>query len=146
MYSKYNKSPSKYYLIFERWSFAVPILCYLVLFCMIWILSVPLKPTINLKIPDRDKDTQKLEDTFEIKIKNSNFNSDKIDSESKILSDKNEYLVNVNNEENVHKNQADILEDVFKKYTSSIRYISTSSDYEGKPHIFFKPLKIYSFF
>lgn len=117
MYFKYNKSPapSKYYLIFERWSFTVPILCYLVLFCMIWILSVPLKPTINLKIPDRDKEPQKLEDTFEIKIKNSNFNSDKIDSESKILSDKNEYLVNVNNEENVHRNQADILEDVFKK-------------------------------
>lgn len=116
MYSKYNKyGASKYNIVFERWSFTVPILCYVLLFCMIWILSVPLKPTINIKIPESENANQKLEDTFEIKMKNSNFNSDKVESENKILNDKNEYLVNVNNEENVHRDQADILEDVFKK-------------------------------
>lgn len=78
---------------------------------------MPLKSNMNnIQIPVSDNLNSKLEDTFEIKMKNSNFNSDnKVDSENKILNDKNEYLVNVNNEENIHRDQADILEDVFKK-------------------------------
>lgn len=137
MSSKYNKHGTFKYniIVFERWSFGVPILCYLLLFCMIWILSVPLKPNLNIKIAETDNLNKKLEDTFEIKIKNSNFNSDKTESENKILNDKNEYLVNVNNEENVHRDQADILQDVFKKYYenySKIIFIVRTYVFKGR--------------
>lgn len=80
---------------------------------MIWTLSVPLKSNlaknqqINIK-------SQGSEDAFSANLKNSNFNSDRRAEES-LLNEKNEYLVNVNDKDNKHKNQAEILEDVFKR-------------------------------
>ncbi|CAG9835298.1 unnamed protein product [Diabrotica balteata] len=78
------------YLECLRWSYTVPILCYLAFFVMIWMLAVPLKH--NIKIV---KDLKvNVEDSFEIRIKNSNFNTDKRGEEE--LIDKNEYLVDFN--------------------------------------------------
>ncbi|KAF7285214.1 hypothetical protein GWI33_011537 [Rhynchophorus ferrugineus] len=91
-----------------RWSYTVPILCYVLFMVMIWMLTVPLKPNIKPKYPLADK----LEDTFEIRIKNSNFNSDKAVEPSE---EKNEYLVNVNNAENVRKSEKQILTEVFRQ-------------------------------
>lgn len=101
--------------IFERWSFAVPVLCYLTFFSMIWILSVPLKSSANVVVQDdlQYYAKQKLEDTFEIKMKNSNFNSDRDEGENQLLNVKGEYLVNLNN--NIHVDPSAILEDVFKR-------------------------------
>ncbi|KAK9712436.1 EF-hand domain pair [Popillia japonica] len=48
-------------------------------------------------------------------MRNSNFNSDNKEIGNPVLSEKNEYLVNVNNNENYNKNENEILEDVFKK-------------------------------
>ncbi|CAH0557552.1 unnamed protein product [Brassicogethes aeneus] len=90
-------------LICLRWTYSVPVLCYCTFFVMIWMLSVPLKPiTRNHK----DKPIA-LEDTFEVRLKNSNFNSDKKTEE---YEEKNEYLINTNNND---KNE--ILQDVFIK-------------------------------
>ncbi|XP_017784780.1 PREDICTED: 45 kDa calcium-binding protein isoform X1 [Nicrophorus vespilloides] len=102
--------------ICHRWSFTVPILCYILFFIMIWTLSVPLKPNIRIEIPnDTPMELKRgVEDTFEIRMKNSNFNSDK-NAEDNLLNEKNEYLINVNNKENINKDQTEILEDVFKK-------------------------------
>ncbi|XP_030750181.1 45 kDa calcium-binding protein [Sitophilus oryzae] len=93
-----------------RWSYTVPILCYVLFMVMIWMLTVPLKP--NLELTNSLQGNQRLEDTFEIRIKNSNFNSDKAVEPSE---DKNEYLVNVNNAENARKTEQDILTEVFKQ-------------------------------
>lgn len=103
-----------YSVFFQRWSFVVPLLCYLTFFCMIWVLSVPLKSNLST-VPVKIK-TQGVEDTFNVNLKNSNFNSDRTAEES-LLNEKNEYLVNVNDKDNKHKNQAEILEDVFKRYS-----------------------------
>lgn len=99
-------------VLFQRWSYTVPLLCYITFFCMIWMLSVPLRP--NLTVHSQVK-RQKLlsESEFDIKLKNSNFDSDK--KEEELLNEKNEYLVNVNDRENIHKDQSQILWDVFKK-------------------------------
>lgn len=94
-----------------RWSYTVPILCYMAFFFMIWMLAVPLKP--NIKIV-KDIKVEPPEDSFEVRMKNSNFNSDKktvVDDEV----EKNEYLVNVNDEENKKKDKTEILKEVFKK-------------------------------
>lgn len=98
------------YLACLRWSYTVPILCYVVFFFMIWILSVPLKP--NIKIVKNIK-VEPPEDSFEVRMKNSNFNSDKkiVDEEE----EKNEYLVNLNDEENLNKDKTQILKEVFEK-------------------------------
>ena len=74
-------------------------------------LSVPLKPIKIVKeIP-----IHKPEDTFEIRMKNSNFNSDRKDGENNLLNNKNEYLINVNANENANKDQTEILQEVFKR-------------------------------
>lgn len=78
---------------------------------MIWMLSVPLKP--NIKIV-KDIKVEPPEDSFEVRMKNSNFNSDKkvvVEEEDA----KNEYLVNVNDEEHSKKDKAQILKEVFKR-------------------------------
>lgn len=98
------------YLTCLRWSYTVPILCYVVFFLMIWMLSVPLKP--NIKIV-KDIKVEPPEDSFEIRMKNSNFNSDKKLVEE--AEEKNEYLVNVNDEENFKKDKTQILKEVFIK-------------------------------
>lgn len=54
--------------------------------------------------------SKRLEDSFEIRIQNSNFNSDK---EGLQQMEKNEYLVNVNNDENARKGETQILTEVF---------------------------------
>ncbi|KAJ8951906.1 hypothetical protein NQ318_019885 [Aromia moschata] len=94
-----------------RWSYTVPVLCYVAFFLMIWTLAVPLKPT--LKAPKNVGVRRPVEDTFEVRIRNSNFNSDRKGGGS--LDEKNEYLVNVNDEENSKKDKAEILADVFVK-------------------------------
>lgn len=88
----------------ERWSFATPLLCYLVLFCTMRMLSVPLKPQ------KKREEEKKAENTLEVNIKNSNFNSDGVGVE-----ERNEYLVNVNDGDNRHKDQGEILQDVFNR-------------------------------
>lgn len=78
---------------------------------MIWMLSVPLKP--NIKIV-KDIKVEPPEDSFEVRMKNSNFNSDKkVEQEEEET--KNEYLVNVNDAENSKKDKTQILKEVFKK-------------------------------
>lgn len=100
------------YFIFLRWSYTVPLLCYIVFFITIWMLAVPLKP---IKI--QKEINLQPEDTFEIRIKNSNFNSDGINNENnnQILYEKNEYLINTNSIENNHKDKTEILQEVFTK-------------------------------
>lgn len=98
----------QYRVLFQRWSYVVPLLCYLLFFCMIWMLSVPLKPGKQIKLKE-----QGAEDVFKTNLKNSNFNSEK-DVEIP-TNEKNEYLVNVNDKDNKHKNQVEILEDVFRR-------------------------------
>lgn len=100
------------YLIFLRWSYTVPLLCYIVFFITIWMLAVPLKP---IKI--RKEINLQPEDTFEIRIKNSNFNSDANNNvnHQAVLDEKNEYLINVNSIENEHKDKTEILQEVFSK-------------------------------
>lgn len=78
---------------------------------MIWMLSVPLKP--NIKIV-KDIKVEPPEDSFEVRMKNSNFNSDQKNVDEEI-EEKNEYLVNVNDEENSKKDKTQILKEVFKK-------------------------------
>lgn len=94
-----------------RWSYTVPILCYIAFFFMIWMLAVPLKPKIKIS---KEIKLQPPEDSFEIRIKNSNFDSDR-KGEQNLLEDRNEYLVNVNNEENSSKDKTQILTEVFEK-------------------------------
>lgn len=77
---------------------------------MIWMLSVPLKP--NIKIV-KDIKVEPPEDSFEIRMKNSNFNSDKKAVEE--AEEKNEYLINVNDEQNSKKDKTEILKEVFQK-------------------------------
>ncbi|XP_019874233.1 45 kDa calcium-binding protein [Aethina tumida] len=101
------------YVVLLRWTYTVPLLCYVAFFVMIWMLSVPLKPpkeTVK-HIGDRP------EDTFEIRIKNSNFDSDKKPEE---YEERNEYLINANNAENAHKDKTDILKEVFIKADKNV--------------------------
>lgn len=91
-----------------RWSYTVPILCYILFILMTWMLTVPLRPRVKPPNPDSP-----LEDSFEIRIKNSNFNSDRNFVEP--VAEKNEYLVNVNAVENARKGQTQILIEVFKQ-------------------------------
>lgn len=72
-----------------RWSYTVPALCYLLFLLMTQLLMIPLKP--NQQTTNK-LELGILENTFEVRIKNSNFNSD-----SKVSPlEKNEYLVSVN--------------------------------------------------
>lgn len=73
-------------------------------------LSLPLKPIHTVK-----EIGIRPEESFEIRLKNSNFNSDRGDTEKNLLNNKNEYLINVNGGENVHKDQTQILREVFIK-------------------------------
>lgn len=77
---------------------------------MIWMLAVPLKPNIRIV---KDIKVEPPEDSFEIRMKNSNFNSDRKAVEE--AEEKNEYLVNVNDEENSKKDKTEILKEVFQK-------------------------------
>lgn len=77
---------------------------------MMWMLSVPLKSNIQIV---KDIKVEPPEDSFEIRMKNSNFNSDKKAAEE--AEEKNEYLVNVNDEENAKKDKTEILKEVFQK-------------------------------
>lgn len=101
----------KHLILLLRWSYTVPVLCYITFFLTIWMLSVPLKPIKIVKELRIDKP----EDSFEIRMKNSNFNSDRKEGENNLLNNKNEYLINVNTNENVNKGQTEILQDVFKR-------------------------------
>lgn len=107
----------KYKVVLERWSILVPIICYSFLLCLIWTLSVPLKSRQNTNLPNKANlfKKQKLEESFEVKIKNSNFNSDKVDAENQLLNMKNEYLVRLNQGRGGQENPASVLEEVFKK-------------------------------
>ncbi|KAK9879605.1 hypothetical protein WA026_006670 [Henosepilachna vigintioctopunctata] len=110
---KYKKLTNSSLLL--RWSYSVPLLSYLSFCLLIWTLSLPLSPfTRNTVLIDRQ--WNRIEDSFEIRLKNSNFNSDKMKGGDKLTEEnKNEYLVNVNNKDNVNKNQNDILQDVFSR-------------------------------
>ncbi|KAJ3656086.1 hypothetical protein Zmor_015187 [Zophobas morio] len=108
----------KHVILLLRWSYTVPLLCYFIFFLTIWMLSVPLKPIKIVKeIP-----IHKPEDTFEIRMKNSNFNSDRKDGENNLLNNKNEYLINVNANENANKDQTEILQEVFKRADKDKNY------------------------
>ncbi|XP_044751501.1 45 kDa calcium-binding protein [Coccinella septempunctata] len=111
---KYRK-PTKSSL-FLRWSYSVPLLSYLAFFLLIWTLSLPLSPFTRRSTIILNSQWNKPEDSFEIRMKNSNFNSDKVISDNEVTEEsKNEYLVNTNNKENVNKNQNEILQDVFSR-------------------------------
>ncbi|KAL3283631.1 hypothetical protein HHI36_006770 [Cryptolaemus montrouzieri] len=112
---KYKK-PTKSSLLL-RWSYSVPLLSYLSFFLLIWTLSLPLSPfTRRNTVLIDDRQWNKIEDSFEIRMKNSNFNSDKMKIGIPVTEeDKNEYLVNVNNKANENRNQNDILQDVFSR-------------------------------
>ncbi|XP_056645592.1 45 kDa calcium-binding protein [Diorhabda sublineata] len=97
------------YLDCLRWSYTVPVLCYLAFFFMIWMLAVPLKQNIKI-VKDLKLDP---EDSFEIRIKNSNFNTDKKGGQEFV--ERNEYLVNSNDEEYTNKDSTKILMEVFQK-------------------------------
>ncbi|XP_074025337.1 stromal cell derived factor mayday [Leptinotarsa decemlineata] len=98
------------YLKCLRWSYTVPILCYFIFFFAIWMLAVPLKHNITII---KELKVNPPEDSFEIRIRNSNFNTDKRTEDGD--EDKNEYLVNVNDENNSRKDQTGILMEVFEK-------------------------------
>ncbi|KAK5645804.1 hypothetical protein RI129_004268 [Pyrocoelia pectoralis] len=105
--------------VFERWSYLVPILSYFTLFCTIWILSVPLKSN-KTKSPNQFhlySRNKLLQHDFVIKMKNSNFNSDKVEAENQLLNVKGDYLINLNGNNNnkVHVDPTAVLEDVFRK-------------------------------
>lgn len=115
-----TKSCKRYVILFDRWSYAATLLCYIAFFLIIWILRVPLKRTSDypeqFKTPLLRKN--QLEDSFVIKMKNSNFNSDKSDNIGTLLNEKKEYLVNPNNNDNLHKDHVDILTSVFIRYAN----------------------------
>lgn len=80
---------------------------------MIWMCAVPLKSNLThnrVKTKMRGPEV----DSFDAKMRNSNFNSDKR-AEDALLNEKTEYLVNVNDHDNLHKDRTQILTDVFKK-------------------------------
>lgn len=97
-------------ILFQRWSYAVPLLCYVMLFCMIWMLSVPLKPHMKIQPPAGRK---QMDVTFDVKIRNSNFDSDK--KEDELLNSRNEFLISVDDQ---GKGQGQILVEVFRKWVN----------------------------
>lgn len=109
IFNKMSFSTNLKYLECLRWSYTVPILCYMAFLFMIWMLAVPLKQNIKI-VKELNVDS---EDTFEIRIKNSNFNTDKKPEEE--IEQKNEYLVNVDDEEYLNKDSTRILMEVFEK-------------------------------
>ncbi|ENN81006.1 45 kDa calcium-binding protein [Dendroctonus ponderosae] len=58
----------------RRWSYTVPVVCYVILIVMILVLKLPLKPSLKPHIESID--------LFAIRLKNSNFNSDQAASRS----------------------------------------------------------------
>lgn len=97
-------------------SYSVPLLSYLAFFLLIWTLSLPLSPLTRRSAVVLEEQWHKPEDSFEIRMKNSNFNSDKVKPEIEATEEaKNEYLVNTNNKDNFNKNQNEILQDVFSR-------------------------------
>lgn len=112
---KYRK-PTKSSL-FLRWSYSVPLLSYLAFFLLIWTLSLPLSPFTRRGTAILNTQWNKPEDSFEIRMKNSNFNSDKVMPENEATEEsKNEYLVDTNNKDNANKDQNEILQNVFTRY------------------------------
>ncbi|KAF5303096.1 hypothetical protein FQR65_LT08428 [Abscondita terminalis] len=99
---------------FRRWSCVVSILCYLIFFGLIWTTSVPLKSNKNINVGVEYED-RNLEDSFVIKIKNSNFNSDTLDVDTQFLNIKGDYLDNLNYNNAMHIDSNAILRDVFRK-------------------------------
>lgn len=97
-----------------RWSYIAPLLCYGTLLMLIWNLSLPLSP-ITRKIENNDKNLNKIEETFAIRLDKNDPSKSNLNNLKTNVEDKNEYLVNVNNQENYHKDQTEILKDVFKK-------------------------------
>ncbi|XP_050302095.1 45 kDa calcium-binding protein isoform X2 [Anthonomus grandis grandis] len=75
---------------------------------MTLMVTVPLKPTISNKPEASFFNLPKLEDSFEVRMKNSNFNMDK-KLPQKLMDEKGEYLVNSEND------QIQILTRVFKQ-------------------------------
>ncbi|KAL1512455.1 hypothetical protein ABEB36_002043 [Hypothenemus hampei] len=92
-----------------RWSYTVPIFCYTLFILMTSMISLPLRPQ-QLILSREIQSPSPVEDSFEIRIKNSDFNSD---IDIPLDGGKNEYLVNVNNRQNVQKGQTQLLTEVF---------------------------------
>ncbi|KAF5294061.1 hypothetical protein FQA39_LY13535 [Lamprigera yunnana] len=103
--------------LFTRWSYLISVGCYLTFFTVSWIMSVPLRSDKKVINNDNPFTKQRLEDAFVIKMKNSNFNSDKADIEMQILNVQNNYLNNAidNTNKAIHIDPIAILKDVFKK-------------------------------
>lgn len=101
--------------IFFRWSFVVTILFYICFCGLIWTLTVPLKSRIEYK-PLEAKFKEEFDKSLqELPNVNNGVNSiiNKVDN-SKLMK-KNEYLINVNDNEYGHKDSKEILEEVFHK-------------------------------
>lgn len=104
-------------VIFFRWSFVVSILFYICFCGLIWTLTLPLKSRIHYKPletqfkEELDKSLQNLPNLYN---GNNGVNLiNRIDT-SKLMK-KNEYLINVNDNEYDHKDSREILEEVFHK-------------------------------
>lgn len=106
MRSKYLRES----VLFQRWSFLVPLIGYVVFFCLIYILSVPLQSIKKSKF----KRAANTDLQGNPKNDDGSFGSKK-NVEQILLNEKNQYLVNINDNENKYKNSAEILQDVFKR-------------------------------
>lgn len=101
-------------VIFFRWSFVVTILFYICFCGLIWTITVPLKSEIQYKPLETqfkeefDKSLRELPNVY-----NGVNSLNQIDN-SKLMK-KNEYLINVNDNEYDHKDSTEILTDIFHK-------------------------------
>lgn len=101
-------------VIFFRWSFVVTILFYICFCGLIWTLTLPLKSEIQFKPLETqfkeefDKSLRELPQLY-----NGMDTMNRVDT-SKVIK-KNEYLINVNDNEYDHKDSKEILTDVFNK-------------------------------
>lgn len=108
-----------------RWSFGVPILFYTCFCGLIWTLTVPLKSEMQINNIEKtlkeefDKSLRELpnvynENTYNLRSRNddnNNINS----NNNKVSQTKNEYLININDNEYENKDPKEVLEEVFNK-------------------------------
>lgn len=106
-----------------RWSFVVPILFYTCFCGLIWTLTLPLKSSIQIANLEKTLKEEFDKSLRELPVLNDNLiNSVKINNNIKSADNsnsnaiaKNEYLININDNEYENKDPKDVLEEVFRK-------------------------------
>lgn len=106
-----------------RWSFVVPILFYTCFCGLIWTLTLPLKSSIQIANLEKTLKEEFDKSLRELPVLNDNLiNSVKItnniqsaDNSNSNAIPKNEYLININDNEYENKDPKDVLEEVFRK-------------------------------